>query len=64
MNATLDTGLFKVENIQEGSLDLIPSPSPTVKIQIMGGKVCLARSQQCFAFTPQANFPAHNLNFH
>ena len=21
-------------------------------------------SQQCFAFTPQANFPAHNLNFH
>ena len=20
--------------------------------------------QQCFAFTPQANFPAHNLNFH
>ena len=21
-------------------------------------------SQQCFAFTPQANFPTHNLNFH
>jgi hypothetical protein len=21
-------------------------------------------SQQCFAFTHQANFPAHNLNFH
>ena len=21
-------------------------------------------AQQCFAFTPQANFPAHNLNFH
>ena len=20
--------------------------------------------QQCFAFTPQPNFPAHNLNFH
>ena len=20
--------------------------------------------QQCFAFTPQANFPAHNLNLH
>ena len=20
-------------------------------------------AQQCFAFTPQANFPAHNLNF-
>ena len=21
-------------------------------------------AQQCFAFTPQLNFPAHNLNFH
>ena len=30
---------FKVEKILKGSLDLIPSPS--VKIQIMGGKVCL-----------------------
>jgi len=30
---------FKVENILKGSLELIPSPS--VKIQIMGGKVCL-----------------------
>ena len=29
----------KVEKILEDSLDLIPSPS--VKIQIMGGKVCL-----------------------
>ena len=32
---------FKVEKIQEDSLDLIPLPSPSVKIQIMGGKVCL-----------------------
>ena len=31
----------KVVNIFKGSLDLIPSPSPSVKIQIMGGKVCL-----------------------
>ena len=31
----------KVEKILEGSLDLILSPSPLVKIQIMGGKVCL-----------------------
>ena len=51
-----------------------------MKIQIMGGKVCLMckgktllgvvkkllktkkivdNAQQCFAFTPQANFPAH-----
>ena len=32
---------FKVEKILKGSLDLIPSPSTSVKIQIMGGKVCL-----------------------
>jgi hypothetical protein len=31
----------KVENILKVSLDSIPSPSPSVKIQIMGGKVCL-----------------------
>ena len=31
----------KVKNILKGSLDLIPSPSPSVKIQIMCGKVCL-----------------------
>ena len=31
----------KVEKILKGSLDLMPSPSPLVKIQIMGGKVCL-----------------------
>jgi hypothetical protein len=31
--------LFKVEKILKGSLDTIPSPSPLVKIQIMGGKI-------------------------
>ena len=31
----------KVEKILKGSLDSIPSPSPSVKIQIMFGKVCL-----------------------
>ena len=31
--------LFKVEKILKGSLDSIPSPLPSVKIQIMGGKV-------------------------
>ena len=51
----------KVKKIYEDSLDLISSPS--VKIQIMGGKdVCKGKTlvgvaQQCFAFTPQANFP-------
>ena len=35
-------GMFlKVEKIWKGSLDLNPSASPLVKIQIMGGKVCL-----------------------
>ena len=32
--------ICKVEKILKGSLDSIPSPSPSVKIQIMGGKVC------------------------
>ena len=32
---------FKIEKILKDSLDLIPSLSPSVKIQIMGGKVCL-----------------------
>ena len=32
---------IKVENILKGSLDSIPSPSPSMKIQITGGKVCL-----------------------
>ena len=31
----------KVEKILKGSLDSIPSPSPSMKIQIMVGKVCL-----------------------
>ena len=31
----------KVENILKGSLDSIPSPLPSVKIQILGRKVCL-----------------------
>jgi hypothetical protein len=35
--------LGKVENILKGSLDSIPLPSPSAKIQIMGGKVCLRR---------------------
>ena len=32
---------IKVENILKGSLDLIASPSHSVKSQNMGGKVCL-----------------------
>ena len=33
--------IVKVEKIYEDSLDSIPSPSPSVKIQIIGGKVYL-----------------------
>ena len=33
--------MYKVEKILKGSLDSIPSPSPSVKIQIIDGKVCL-----------------------
>ena len=33
--------IIKVEKILKGSLFSIPSPSPSVKIQITGGKVCL-----------------------
>ena len=41
-NINLGTHFFvKVEMILKGSLDSIPSPSPSVKIQIIGGKVCL-----------------------
>ena len=42
----------KVEKILKGSLDSIPSPSPSVKIQIMGGKVCLrCKGKQCWALS-------------
>ena len=33
--------MLKVAKILKGSLDSIPSHSPSVKIQIVGGKVCL-----------------------
>ena len=70
----------KVEKTLKGSLDLIPSPSLLVKIQIMSGKVCLRCkgktllgienkklvdiTLQCFALLPQVNFPANSLNLH
>ena len=33
---------FDVESLLKDSLDSIPSPSPSVKIQIIGGKVYLS----------------------
>ena len=59
------------------SLDSIQSPSPSLKIQIMSGKVCFRQNipwscfqkfvdiiQQCFALLLLVKFPAINLNFH
>ena len=57
-----------VEKILKGSLDLILSTTPSVKIQIMGRKVCVRCkgiacfqkfvdiNQQCFALFSQVNF--------
>ena len=33
--------MYKVEKILKGSLNSIISPSPSVKTEIMGGKICL-----------------------
>ena len=58
----------KVEKTLKGSLDSIPSPS--VKIQIMGGRVCLRCKGKTLLgvvnklLLPQVNFPTNNLNFH
>ena len=53
----------KAEKILKGSLDSIPSPSRSFE-QTFCKKKFANNAQQCFAFTPQANFPTHNLNFH
>ena len=69
---------IKVENFLKGTLVLIPSPS--VKIQITGGKVCLRCkgkkllvvvinkfddiTQQRVALLAQVKFSANSLNFH
>ena len=62
--------VVKVVKILKGSLDAIQSPTPLVKIQIVGGKVCFENkkfddiTQQCLALLPQVDFPANDLNFH
>ena len=67
--------IVKVEKFWKGILDSIPSPSLSVTIQIMGGKVCkellgivnkkfVDITQQCFALLLQVNFLANDLNFH
>ena len=69
----------KVEKIWKDSLDWIPSPSPSVKIQIIGGKFCLRCKGKTLlgvvnkllktkslltSLSSQVNFPANNLKFH
>ena len=69
----------RLGKILKGSLDVIPSPSSSVKIQIMAWgakakhywtlllntyKKCDDITQQCFALFPQVTFPANNLDFH
>ena len=61
--------MFKVEKILKGGLDSIPSPSPSVKIQIMGGKVCLRFNgktllsvvNKCFVFKSLLTRPSNVL---
>ena len=46
------TIVIKVEKILKDSLDSIQSPSPSMKIQIMGGKVCLmCKGKHCWALS-------------
>ena len=46
----------KVEKILKDSLDSIPSPLPSVKIQIMVGKVCIEMQKQNIAGHCQQTF--------
>ena len=42
----------KAEKILKGNLDSIPSPSPSVKIQIMGGKFAwVVKAKHCWVFS-------------
>ena len=65
----------KAKKILKGSLD--PIPSPSVKIQITGGKFCLRCKgktllgivnkllrTECFVLLPQTNFPTNILYYH
>ena len=48
LNRNLIQNDNKVEKMLKGSLDLIPSPSPSVKIQIIGGKFTLGnKAKHC-----------------
>ena len=53
----------KVEKILKGSLDWIPSASPSVKIQIVGGKIC-SRCKGKTLLGACLYISSNNLNFH
>ena len=64
---------IKVKKILKGSLDVILSPSSSVKIQIMGGNVCLRHKGKTLLAIVNKLFvlnvsplhlSPHNLNFH
>ena len=53
---------IKVEKILKGSLNLISSPLPSLKIQIMGGKVCLKfKGKTLFVFKSFLTRPSNIL---
>ena len=54
----------KVEKILKGALDLIPSPSPLVKIQIIGGKVCLRGKSKTLLDIVNKLFPSNVLPYY
>ena len=64
--------LCKVEKTLKASLDFIPSPSPLVKIQIMGRKVCLRCKgktllgdvNKLFVFKSLLTIPSNGLHLH
>ena len=63
---------FKSREDLKGSLNSIPSPSPSVKIQIKGGKVCLMRKgktllgvvNKLFVFNSLLTTPSNVLPLH
>ena len=65
---TTNTSYVKVEKILKGSLDLIPSPSPLVKIQIMWGsckgKTLLGVVNKLFVFKSMLTTPSNVSSLH
>ena len=57
-SSNLSLNDFKVEESLKGSLDSILSPSPSVQIQIMGGKVCLRRKGKTLLGIVNKHLPA------